>query len=44
VNWKLGRQNEAKAALKKLDELNRSEIPGQEKRSSGDADAKPDTP
>jgi len=29
---KLGRQEEAKAALKKLDELNRAEMPGQDKR------------
>jgi tetratricopeptide (TPR) repeat protein len=41
---KLGRMNEAKAALKKLDELNRAEIPGQEKGSTGDAPPAPDTP
>jgi tetratricopeptide (TPR) repeat protein len=41
---KLGRTDEAKAALKKLDELNRSEIPGQDKSSGGDANPKPDTP
>jgi tetratricopeptide (TPR) repeat protein len=39
---KLGRMDEAKAALKKLDELNRAEIPGQRKGSAGEA--KPDTP
>jgi tetratricopeptide (TPR) repeat protein len=41
---KLGRMDDAKVALKKLDELNRSEIPGQRKSSSGDAHPKPDTP
>jgi len=41
---KLGRLDEAKAALKKLDELNRAEIPGQEKGSNGDANPKPGTP
>src|ERR1700674_1728663 len=41
---KLGRLDEAKAALKKLDELNRAEIPGQEKGSTGDANPKPGTP
>ena len=41
---KLGRQKEAKAALKKLDELNRSEMPGQEKGSPGDANPKPEAP
>jgi tetratricopeptide (TPR) repeat protein len=41
---KLGRQKEAKAALQKLDELNRSEMPGQEKGSPGDANPKPDAP
>jgi tetratricopeptide (TPR) repeat protein len=41
---KLGRQDEAKAALKKLDELNRSEMPSQDKTSTGDANRKPDTP
>jgi tetratricopeptide (TPR) repeat protein len=39
---KLGRLDEAKAAVKKLDELNRSEIPGQDKSSTGTT--KPDTP
>jgi len=39
---KLGRQDEAKAALKKLDELNRAEIPGQDTRSGGDTNPKPD--
>ncbi len=38
---KLGRQDEAKAALKKLDELNRAEIPGQDKNSAGDTNPKP---
>jgi predicted Zn-dependent protease len=41
---KIGRLDEAKAALKKLDELNRAEIPGQEKGSTVDANPKPDTP
>src|SRR6267378_1645961 len=41
---KLGRMDDAKVALKKLDELNRSEIPGQRKSSSSDAHPKPDTP
>jgi tetratricopeptide (TPR) repeat protein len=41
---KVGRLDEAKAALKKLDELNRAEIPGQEKGSTGDTHPKPDTP
>jgi tetratricopeptide (TPR) repeat protein len=41
---KLGRMDEAKAALKKLDELNRSEIPGHDKSSIGDANPKPDAP
>src|SRR5467141_3614496 len=41
---KVGRLDEAKAALKKLDELNRAEIPGQEKGSTGDANPKPGTP
>jgi tetratricopeptide (TPR) repeat protein len=39
---KLGRQDEAKAALQKLDELNRSEMPGQDKNSAGDPNPKPD--
>jgi tetratricopeptide (TPR) repeat protein len=41
---KLGRMDEAKAALRKLDELNRSEIPGQEKDSISDANPKPEKP
>jgi tetratricopeptide (TPR) repeat protein len=41
---KLGRQDEAKGALKKLDELNRSEIPGQDKDSSGSINPKPEAP
>jgi tetratricopeptide (TPR) repeat protein len=41
---KLGRMDEAKAALRKLDELNRSEIPGPGRSSTGDANPKPDTP
>ena len=41
---KLGRVDEAKAALRKLDALNRSEIPGGDKGSTGDANPKPDTP
>jgi tetratricopeptide (TPR) repeat protein len=41
---KLGRMDEAKAALKKLDELNRAEIPGQEKSFTGDTNPKPGTP
>ncbi|HXM92858.1 MAG TPA: tetratricopeptide repeat protein [Candidatus Dormibacteraeota bacterium] len=41
---RLGRMNEAKAALKKLDELNRAEIPGQEEGSGGGANPKPDRP
>src|SRR6202158_618331 len=41
---KVGRLEEAKAALKKLDELNRAEIPGQEKGSTGDTNPKPETP
>ena len=41
---KLGRLDEAKAALKKLDELNRAEMPGQEKGSAGGANPKPDRP
>jgi len=39
---KLGRQDEAKAAFKKLDELSHSEIPGQEKESTGTLNSKPD--
>jgi len=41
---KLGRMDEAKAALRKLDELNRSEIPGQGRSSTGNANPKPDRP
>lgn len=37
---KLGRRDEANAALKKLDELSRSEVPGQEKGSPRDAGPK----
>ena len=33
---KLGRQQEAKAAIKKLDEINRAEVPGQEKGLAGE--------
>ncbi len=39
---KLGHQEEAKAAIKKLDELNRAEVPGQTKGSTGDARSKPE--
>ena len=39
---KLGRQDEAKAAFKKLDELSHSEIPGQQKGSTGKLSSKPD--
>jgi tetratricopeptide (TPR) repeat protein len=39
---KLGRQDQAKAAFKKLDELNRAEIPGADRRSSSDTNPKPD--
>jgi len=41
---KLGRQDDAKAALKRLDELNRSEMPGQDNNSTGEANPKPDKP
>lgn len=41
---KLGRREEAKAAIKKLDELNRAEIPGQPKGSVSEANPKPDLP
>jgi len=34
---KLGRQEEARAALRKLNELNRAEVPGQEKESTSGA-------
>jgi tetratricopeptide (TPR) repeat protein len=39
---KLGRKDEASAALKKLDELSRSEVPGQEKGSARDSGSKSD--
>jgi len=39
---KLGRQEEAKAALKKLDELNRSEVPGPAKGSTPGSNPKSD--
>jgi len=39
---KLGRKDEANAALKKLDELSRSEMPAQEKGSARDDGPKPD--
>ena len=39
---KLGRQEEARAAFKKLDELNRSEVPEQEKRPGTAAAPKPE--
>ena len=39
---KLGREEEARAAIKKLDELNRSEVPEQEKRPVADAAPKPE--
>src|SRR6266704_3683889 len=39
---KLGRQEEAKGAIKKLDELNRADVPGREKGSSADAMRKPE--
>jgi Flp pilus assembly protein TadD len=38
---RLGRQEEAKAAIRKLDELNRSEAPGQAKGPAGDVKAEP---
>jgi tetratricopeptide (TPR) repeat protein len=41
---KLGRPEDAKAALKKLDDLNRSEMPGQDTNSTGEANPKPDKP
>jgi tetratricopeptide (TPR) repeat protein len=41
---KLGRQDEARAALRKLDELNRAEASGQEKGTDEDVHRKPDTP
>lgn len=39
---KLGRQEEARAALKKLDELNRSEIPEREKKTTREVTPKPE--
>src|SRR5436309_2383093 len=39
---KLGRQEEAKAAIKKLDELNRSEVPGQAKGPTVETRPRPD--
>jgi Flp pilus assembly protein TadD len=39
---KLGKKDEASAALKKLDELSRSEVPGQEKGSAKDVGSKSD--
>jgi len=39
---KLGRQEEAKAAIKKLDELNRAEVPGREQGTRDDARGKPE--
>lgn len=39
---KLGRNDEARAALKKLDELSRSEVPGQDKGPANDVTPKPD--
>ena len=41
---KLGRQEESKAALKKLDELSRSEVPGQDSASSGTESPPAETP
>ena len=41
---KLGRQEEAKTALNKLDELSRSEVPGQGKASSGTETSTSGTP
>jgi protein O-GlcNAc transferase len=38
---KLGRREEANAAIKKLDDLNRAEVPGQAKVSSGNITPKP---
>ena len=38
---KLGRQEEARAAIRKLDELNRSEVPGKEKKPGPDGNPKP---
>src|SRR3989442_10299047 len=39
---KLGRQEEARAAIKKLDELNRSEVPGQAKEPTVETRPRPD--
>lgn len=39
---KLGRQEEARAAIRKLDELNRSEVPEQGKKRGADVGTKPD--
>lgn len=41
---RLGRKEEANAALRKLDELSRSEMPGQNQGSAGASEAKPDQP
>lgn len=41
---KLGRQEEARAAIKKLDELNRAEVPEQEKRPGAGVAPKPEHP
>ena len=41
---KLGHQDEANAAFKKLDELSRSEVPGQDKGSPNDGSPKADAP
>jgi tetratricopeptide (TPR) repeat protein len=41
---KLGRTQEARAALNKLDEINRAEVPGQDHASSNPAPAKPPSP
>jgi cytochrome c-type biogenesis protein CcmH/NrfG len=41
---KLGRQDEAKVAFEKLDQLNRSEVPGQKKGAAGEGNRQPDAP
>jgi tetratricopeptide (TPR) repeat protein len=41
---KLGRQEEAQAAFRKLDELNRSELPSSEREAGGTMSPKPETP
>ena len=41
---KLGRPEEARAAIKKLDELNRSEVPDERKKTSGQVTPKPGQP